>query len=113
MKQALMVVGGWPGHTPEKSADVFTPLLEDAGFNVQRETSLDAYLDADLMDTLDLIVPIWTQGQIAKEQLEALMGAGTPALELPVGTAVWQIRLGLNLHTSSWSEVNGSHTQAE
>ena len=85
MKQALMVVGGWPGHTPEKSADVFTPLLEDAGFNVRRETSLDAYLDADLMDTLDLIVPIWTQGEIAKDQLEALLGAGHSG----VGIAGW------------------------
>ncbi|MBT4942561.1 MAG: hypothetical protein HON31_00925 [Chloroflexi bacterium] len=62
MKQALMVVGGWPGHTPEKSADVFTPLLEDAGYNVRREMSLDVFADVDAMAAFDLIVPIWTQG---------------------------------------------------
>ena len=44
MKHALMVVGGWEGHTPEKSADVFTTLLDEAGFEVTRERSLDAYL---------------------------------------------------------------------
>ncbi len=70
-----MVVGGWEGHTPEKSADVFQPLLEEAGFTVRRETTLDAYLDTDLMKSLDLIVPIWTQDQITNEQLEGLQSA--------------------------------------
>jgi type 1 glutamine amidotransferase len=85
MKRALMVVGGWEGHTPGKSADVFIPLLEDAGFEVQRESSLDAYLDADSLKSLDLIVPIWTQGEITNEQLEGLQGA----VHSGVGMAGW------------------------
>ena len=75
MKNALMVVGGWEGHTPEKSADVFQPLLEDAGFTVRREQTLDAFLDSDYMSSLDLVVPIWTQDQITNEQLEGLQSA--------------------------------------
>ena len=75
MKNALMVVGGWEGHTPEKSADVFQPLLEEASFTVRRETTLDAYLDTDLMKSIDLVVPIWTQDQITNEQLEGLQSA--------------------------------------
>lgn len=69
MKHALMVVGGWEDHTPEASADVFTPLLEEAGFEVQREGSLEVYLDASLLNSLDLIVPIWTQDVITSEPL--------------------------------------------
>ena len=75
MKHALMVIGGWPGHTPEKSADMFQPALEEAGFNVRRESTLDVYLDRDLLSSLDLIVPIWTQGGISKKQLEGLQTA--------------------------------------
>ncbi len=85
MKHALMVVGGWDGHTPEKSGDVFTPLLEDAGFEVRRVKSLDVYLDKTLLDSLDLIVPIWTQGEITSEQLENLQSA----VHSGVGMAGW------------------------
>ena len=75
MKRALMVCGGWEGHEPEKSAAVFAPLLEAAGFEVAVEYSLDAYLDRDRMSSLDLVVPVWTQGKITKEQLEGLQSA--------------------------------------
>lgn len=70
-----MVVGGWEGHTPEKSANVFQPLLEEAGFNVRREKTLDIYLDSAVMNDLDLIVPIWTQDAITNEQLEGMQSA--------------------------------------
>ena len=85
MKHALMVIGGWPGHTPEKSADMFQPVLEEAGFNVRRESTLDVYLDRDLLSSVDLIVPIWTQGGISKKQLEGFMGA----VHSGIGMAGW------------------------
>ena len=80
-----MVVGGWDGHTPERSADVFQPLLEEAGFRVQREQTLEIYLDTDLLHSLDLIVPIWTQGEITNEQLAPLQSA----VRSGVGLAGW------------------------
>ena len=85
MKRALMVIGGWSGHTPEKSADMFQPVLEEAGFNVRRESTLDVYLDRDLLSSVDLIVPIWTQGGISKKQLEGFMGA----VHSGIGMAGW------------------------
>jgi len=85
LKHALMVVGGWAGHTPEASADVFAPLLEEAGFEVRREHSLDAYLDSALLDSLDLIIPIWTQDEISPGQLENLQSA----IHSGVGMAGW------------------------
>lgn len=72
MPKALIVHGGWDGHTPTESAHVFAPLLRDAGYDVELRETLDAYLDADLMASLDLIVPIWTMGEISKEQWKAL-----------------------------------------
>ncbi|MDP6821809.1 MAG: ThuA domain-containing protein [Dehalococcoidia bacterium] len=85
MKQVLMIVGGWTGHTPDASADVFTPLLEEAGYEVRREHSLDVYLDTGLLNAQDLIVPIWTQGEISNEQLEGLQGA----VHSGIGLAGW------------------------
>lgn len=80
-----MIVGGWEGHTPEASADVFTPLLEEAGFEVGRESSLDIYLDVSLLISQDLIVPIWTQDVITPEQLKNLQAA----IYSGVGMAGW------------------------
>jgi type 1 glutamine amidotransferase len=75
MKKALMVWGGWEGHEPEKGAHIFAPLLEEAGFEVTISDTLDSYLDADFLSGLDVIVPIWTMGQITKEQEEGLLTA--------------------------------------
>ena len=57
MKSALFVCGGWEGHEPEKCARIFAPLLEKEGYETEISTSLDAYLDEEKMDALDLIVP--------------------------------------------------------
>lgn len=74
-KQALIVFGGWDGHTPKESAEVFAPLLDAAGYDVHMKDTLDAYLDADLLGTLDLIVPIWTMDKISGEQWDGLSKA--------------------------------------
>lgn len=74
-KKALMVWGGWNGHTPKESVDVFAPLLQAKGYDVQISDSMDLYKDADLMASLDLIVPVWTMGQIEPEQEKGLLTA--------------------------------------
>ncbi|MEZ4513674.1 MAG: ThuA domain-containing protein [Chloroflexota bacterium] len=75
MKKALMVWGGWSGHEPEACVNIFAPLLRDAGFDVAIADTLDVYLDAARMATLDLVVPIWTMGTITDEQEEGLLTA--------------------------------------
>ncbi len=72
-KKALVVWGGWDGHTPKQSADIFVPWLERVGYKVTVSDTMDAYLDKRLMRSLDLIVPIWTMGQITGEQGKALL----------------------------------------
>jgi len=85
VKRALMVWGGWQGHEPEQSVQRFAPYLRVQDYDVTIADTLDAYLDAALMGTLDLIVPVWTMGTITKEQLAGLLGA----VERGVGIAGW------------------------
>lgn len=74
-KHVLFVYGGWDGHTPRESAELFAGLLGDAGYSVTLRDTLDAYADADLMASLDLIVPVWTMGRITDDQWRGLDGA--------------------------------------
>lgn len=68
MKKALIVWGGWPGHQPEQIANVFRGMLEAEGFDAELSNTLEAFNDGEKLKTLDLIVPMWTMGEITKEQ---------------------------------------------
>jgi hypothetical protein len=70
-KSALIVWGGWEGHTPERSTAVVKGLLEGNGFSVRVENSTTAFLDPAL-DQLNLIVPMITMSTIAKEEVAHL-----------------------------------------
>ena len=52
--------------------------------------TLDVYLDADKMEALDLIVPIWTMGTITREQEKGLLDA----VKGGVGIAGWHGGMG-------------------
>jgi hypothetical protein len=74
-KQALMVWGGWKGHEPKECVDVFAPILDEEGFEVELSDSMDVYKDEDRMKELSLVVPCWTMGEIEKEQEKGLLDA--------------------------------------
>jgi type 1 glutamine amidotransferase len=74
-RRALIVHGGWEGHEPEAFAARYAQVLRDAEFAVDVEATLDAFLDAERLARLSLIVPIWTMGTIAPEQLRGLLDA--------------------------------------
>lgn len=74
-KKALIVYGGWHGHDPEETSALFADLLTEAGMDVTRSESLDSFLDADLMSSLDLVVPLYTMSTITKEQEKGLLDA--------------------------------------
>jgi type 1 glutamine amidotransferase len=74
-KKALMVWGGWEGHEPKTCVEIFAPLLAAAGMAVEISDTLDVYLDEDKMQSLDLIVPIFTMSTITKEQEKGLLTA--------------------------------------
>jgi uncharacterized protein len=79
-RKALVVWGGWEGHEPRQCAEIFAPLLEQAGFDVEVHTTLDVYTDENKMRSFDLISQIYTMSQISKEQEKGLLAtikAGT------------------------------------
>ena len=89
-KKALIVWGGWDGHEPKQCAEIVGRALTDSGFDVDVRDTLDAYLDADLMGSLSLVVPVWTMGQITREQEKGLL----EAVKGGVGIAGWHGGMG-------------------
>ena len=75
MKKALVVRGGWNGHEPVQTTDLFVPFLREKGFEVVVSDTLQSYTDDALMKSLTLIVPCWTMGEMSREQSVGLMGA--------------------------------------
>lgn len=90
MKSALFVWGGWDGHEPKQCVDVFAPILQERGFSVEVSDTLDSYLDAEKMKSLDLIIPVWTMGEITGEQEAGLLAA----VKSGVGIAGWHGGMG-------------------
>ncbi len=75
MKKALIIYGGWDGHSPKATSELVAGDLRTAGFDVTVSDTLDALLDAEKLKTYDLIVPNWTMGQISGDQEKALLAA--------------------------------------
>jgi type 1 glutamine amidotransferase len=84
-KKVLMVYGGWEGHEPKQCVDVFAPILQADGFEVELSDTMDVYADADRMGELSLVVPVWTMGTIEKDQEKGLLAA----VKSGVGIAGW------------------------
>ncbi len=75
MRRALMVWGGWDGHEPKQCVDIFAPFLQESGFEVRVSDTLDVYLEKDYMESLSLIVPVWTMGVITGDEEKGLLSA--------------------------------------
>lgn len=75
MASALIVWGGWNGHQPKEVAEVFRGILAGEGFAVEVRDTLDAFKDEGKLMGLDLIVPIWTMGEISPEQEKPVLKA--------------------------------------
>ncbi len=97
MKSALIVWGGWEGHEPKQCADIFAPYLEKQGFEVRIADTLDVYLEEDYLDALSLIVPVWTMGEITREQEQGLLAA----VDSGVGIAGWHGGMGDSFRNST------------
>ncbi len=74
-KKALMVWGGWESHEPQQCVEIFAPLLQQAGYEVEIYDTLDAYLNTEKMNSYDLISQTYTMSSISKEQLDGLLNA--------------------------------------
>lgn len=73
--RALVVRGGWDGHMPVETTEVFIPFLEQHGFEVRIENGTAIYRDAAYLDTVDLIVQVNTMSTIEPDELAGLQRA--------------------------------------
>jgi uncharacterized protein len=85
MKSAMLVWGGWDGHEPKQCVDIFAPILQSDGYQVEVFDTLDIYLESSKMMSTDLIAQVWTMGKITNEQLKGLQAAVASG----VGFAGW------------------------
>ncbi|MBL8066732.1 MAG: ThuA domain-containing protein [Chthonomonadaceae bacterium] len=70
MKSALIVYGGWDGHEPEAVAHHLADLLKLEQISADLSDSLSSFSDSDRLTQYDLIVPVWTKGDIAEEWVQ-------------------------------------------
>ena len=91
-----MVWGGWEGHEPKQCVDIFVPWLKKQGYMVEVSDSLDSFIGLEKLKKLDLIAPVYTQGEITSEQVKGLLGA----VESGVGIAGWHGGMGDSFRTS-------------
>ncbi|RNF35688.1 ThuA domain-containing protein [Paracoccus methylarcula] len=73
-KTALIFWGGWQGHEPEACSRIVEEMLANEGFDVRREEGTKVLAETDL-DRFDLIVPLVTQVQVEKDELQNLVAA--------------------------------------
>jgi len=89
-KKALITWGGWDGHEPEKCAKIFSEVLKNENYEVEITDTLDVYLEAEKMSSMDLIVPVWSMSEITEEQEKGLL----EAIKSGVGIAGWHGGMG-------------------
>jgi len=90
MKKALVTWGGWDGHEPRQCSEIVISILKNEGYEVNVFDTLDCYADEKAMMSLDIIVPLWTQSEITKEQEDGLL----EAVKGGVGIAGWHGGIG-------------------
>ena len=74
-RHALIVQGGWEGHEPLQVSELLRRVLLQAGFVVTVSDNLRCLEDLKLLQKINLIVPIWTMGEISRAQVEGVSAA--------------------------------------
>ena len=74
-RQALIVRGGWDGHMPVETTDLFVPFLRENGFDVRVEEGTRVYADESFMPTVDLVVQVNTMSSIEQDEFAGLQRA--------------------------------------
>ncbi|CAM3350905.1 ThuA-like domain-containing protein [Deinococcus saxicola] len=72
---ALIISGGWPGHQPQKFAEIIGHWLKEDGLEVTQTDTLEVLDDAEAVARYSLIIPNWTMGKITETQSQNLRQA--------------------------------------
>ncbi|MFA5553522.1 MAG: ThuA domain-containing protein [Phycisphaerae bacterium] len=84
-KSALFVYGGWGGHEPKHSAEIVCGWLKEKNWKIELSDNLEIFTDSQTLSSFDLIVPVWTGGELSKEQESGLESA----VRNGIGLAGW------------------------
>ena len=71
-KKGLIVLGGLEGHQPKETSEIFANVLKKLDFDVEVSTTLDSFADKEKLKDLNLIIPLWTMGEIKDEYVKTL-----------------------------------------
>lgn len=74
-RSALVVRGGWQGHSPVEATERFLPYLREQGFTVRVEDSPEVYADGGLMAATDLVLQCYTMGVASDAAVAGLRSA--------------------------------------
>ncbi len=85
MKKILFVYGGWEGHQPKETTEIFAKIMKDEGYDVEIYNTLDVFTEKEKMGSINLIVICWTMGKIKPEQENGII----EAVKNGVGLAGW------------------------
>jgi len=73
--RVLIFRGGWAGHDPVPTSELVAKTLRERGVEVDIHDSQACLLEPDLAERYQVIVPVWTMGEIGKAELQALISA--------------------------------------
>ncbi|MDQ0289543.1 ThuA domain-containing protein [Oligosphaera ethanolica] len=71
----LIFRGGWAGHDPVPTSELVAKTLRERGVEVDIQDTQACLLEPDLAERYQVIVPVWTMGEIGKAELQALIAA--------------------------------------
>jgi len=74
-RKILFTYGGWTGHEPVQSMELFKPWLESEGAVVEAFDNLDPYADKAYMKEIDLVIQAFTMSKITGAQEKGLISA--------------------------------------
>ena len=80
MKKAWIIQGGWDGHEPKLVSERFARILRAHGFRAEIFDDLSVLENTQALNEIDLLVPVWTMGEISSTQVNNIckaVGAGT------------------------------------
>ncbi len=89
-KTVLFVYGGWDGHDPQGCRKVFVPWLKEEGATVIESDKLSVYKDRQTMSKVDLVVQVWTMGNLQPDEEAGLL----QAIKNGTGMAGWHGGMG-------------------
>lgn len=90
MKRALIVHGGWPGHEPDALAEKVGVYLNEEGFHADKADTLEALDDRDGLAAADLVVMVWSMGELSETREKNLLDA----VAAGTGVAGWHGGMG-------------------